>query len=45
VWEEDCVRECYALLHNIVLQEHINDRWMWLLEPNHGFQCAEPITF
>lgn len=30
-WEEECVRECAALLHNFVLQEHVNDRWKWLL--------------
>jgi len=25
-WEEECVRECYVLLHDIVLQEHLSDR-------------------
>jgi hypothetical protein len=31
-WEEECVREYSALLHDIVLQEHTIDRWMWLLD-------------
>jgi len=44
-WEEYCVKECFALLHNIVLQEHINDRWMWLLEPNQGYSVCGTYHF
>ena len=25
-WEDECVRECCALLHDIVLQDHTIDR-------------------
>lgn len=24
-WEKKCVRECSVLLHNVVLQDHVND--------------------
>lgn len=36
-WEEDSVRECTLLLLSIVLQEHIRDRWKWLLDPVQGY--------
>jgi len=36
-WEEECVRECCALLHDIVLQDHTMDRWRWLLDPVLGY--------
>jgi len=31
------VRECSDLLSNIVLQDDINDKWKWLLDPIHGY--------
>jgi len=36
-WEEECVMECCALLHDIVLQDHTIDMWRWLLDPVHGY--------
>jgi len=30
-WEEESVRECSTLLNNIILQDHIQDKWKWLL--------------
>jgi len=36
-WEEDSVQECTLLLHNIVLQENIQDIWKWLLDPVQGY--------
>ena len=36
-WEEECVRECSVLLHDIVLQEHLPDRWRWHLDPVNGY--------
>ena len=36
-WEEECVRECCALLHDIVLQDHTMDRWRWLLDSVLGY--------
>ena len=37
VWEEESVRECSALLHNVVLQEQTHDTWKWLLDPIHSY--------
>jgi len=36
-WEEESVRECSVLLHNIVLQENVHDAWRWVLDPIHGY--------
>jgi len=29
------------LLHNVVLHEHISDKWQWMLEPTHGYSVCE----
>jgi hypothetical protein len=44
-WEEEKVRECSMLLHNIVLQENIDDTWRWLLNPYHGNSVRGPYHF
>lgn len=44
-WEEECVRECSALLHHIVLQEHTLDRWKWLLDLVHGYSVKGTYHF
>jgi len=31
------VRECSALLHNLVLQENVHDTWRWQLDPIRGY--------
>ena len=36
-WEEESVRECSVLLHNIVWQDTVYDSWRWLLDPVHGY--------
>ena len=36
-WEEECVAECCALLHDVVLQDYSIDRWKWLLDPVFGY--------
>lgn len=36
-WEEELVSECVSLLHNVVLQAHIHDRWRWILDPINGY--------
>jgi len=36
-WEEECVRGCYVLLSNVVLHDHIQDSWRWLLDPIQGY--------
>lgn len=47
-WEEETVSECASLLHNVVLQDHIIDRWRWMLDPLHGYSVkgtyAYPMT-
>jgi len=44
-WEEESVRECTALLNNIVLQDHIHDRWKWLLDPIQGYSVCGIYQF
>lgn len=36
-WEEETVTVCSVLLHNIVLQDDIPNRWWWLLDPVNGY--------
>jgi len=31
------VEECCVLLHNIVMQDDVEDRWEWHLEPVKGY--------
>jgi hypothetical protein len=40
-WEEDSVRECTLLLHNVVLQVNVLDKWRWLLDPVNGYSVRE----
>jgi hypothetical protein len=44
-WEEESVRECSLLLHNIVLQDNVTDKWRWLLDPLHGYSVRESYKF
>ena len=44
-WEEESVRECSVLLHNIVLQENDHDVWRWTLDPVHGYSVREAYRF
>jgi len=44
-WEEESVRECLVLLHNIVLQENVEDTWRWLLDPIHGYSAQGAYRF
>jgi hypothetical protein len=44
-WEEEEVRECSVLLHNVVLQTHVHDRWKWLLDPIEGYSVRGAYQF
>jgi len=44
-WEEESVRECYLLLHNIVFQDSVHDTWRWDLDPIHGYTVREAYRF
>jgi len=44
-WEEESVRECSVLLHNIVLQDEVNDTWRWLLDNSSGYTVKGAYTF
>jgi len=44
-WEEESVRECSLLLHNIALQEFVTDSWRWLLDPIHDYSVRESYRF
>ncbi|KEH23450.1 hypothetical protein MTR_7g081765 [Medicago truncatula] len=44
-WEEESVRECVVLFHNVVLQENVHDVWRWSLDPVHGYSVREAYCF
>jgi len=44
-WEEESVSECYVLLHNFVLQENVEDKWTWRLDPTHGYSVRGAYRF
>ena len=44
-WEEEKVRECSAFLSNIVLQDHTNDNWKWLLNPIQHYYVHRVYQF
>lgn len=44
-WEEESVRECLLLLHNIVMQANVTDKWRWLLDPLHGYLVRDAYRF
>jgi len=44
-WEEASLRECSLLLHNIVLQDSVTDKWRWLLNPIHGYSVRDTYRF
>ena len=39
------MRECFSLLANVILQEHIHDSWRWLLDPIHGYSVVGTYRF
>jgi len=45
VEEEESVTECVALLHNIVLQDHVHDKWKWLLDHIVGYSVKGTYHF
>jgi len=36
-WEKESITKCSLLLHDVVLQAHIHDKWRWLIDPIHGY--------
>jgi len=44
-WEEESMRECSVLVHNVVLQDNVSDTWRWLLDPVHGYYVREAYRF
>ncbi|XP_024636614.1 uncharacterized protein [Medicago truncatula] len=44
-WEEESVRECSVLLHNIVLQENVHDAWRWILDPIQSYTVRGAYRF
>ena len=44
-WEEENVRECSLLLHNIVLQDTVHDTWRWVLDPISGYTVQGAYRF
>ena len=44
-WEEDNVRECILLLHDVVLQVNVSDKWRWLLDPVNGYSVREAYRY
>ena len=44
-WEEDSVKDCTLLLHNVVLQDNVSDTWRWLVDLVHGHSVRETYRF
>jgi len=44
-WEEESVWECSSVLNDIVFQDHVHDRWKWLLDPIHGYSVRGTYHF
>lgn len=44
-WEEDSMRECLALLNNVILQDNILDYSRWLLDSIHGYSVRGTYRF
>jgi hypothetical protein len=44
-WEEESVRECSILLHNVILQDNVNDYCWWRLDPVHVYTVREAYKF
>jgi len=44
-WEEESVSQCASVLHNVVLQDHIIDRWRWLLDPINGYSVEGTYSY
>jgi len=44
-WEEESLRECSALVNNIVLQVNIHDAWKWLLDPSRAYSVRESYWY
>lgn len=40
-WEEDLLRNCCFVLHNIVVQDGVLDRWKWLLDPIKDYSVSD----
>jgi len=44
-WEEELVTKCSSLLCSIVLQDHVIDRWRWVLDPINGYSVKGAYQF
>jgi len=44
-WEEESVTECSILMHDVVLQANVHDRWRWLIDPAHGYSVKGTYQF
>jgi len=44
-WEEELISKCASLLHNVVLQDNILDKWWWILDPIHGYSVKGTYTY
>lgn len=44
-WGEDLLGECCVMLHNVVLQVTVKDRWQWLLDPVKGYTITKVYNY
>lgn len=44
-WEEESVSDCSILLHDVVLQANVHDRWRWMIDPAHGYSVKGTYQF
>jgi len=45
VREDDLVGECRELLHNVIMQVNVEDKWIWQLEPGVGYSVCGVYDF
>lgn len=44
-WEEESVTKCSIILHDVVLQANVHDRWRWLIDPAHSYSTEGTYQF
>ena len=44
-WEEELATEFSSLVSPIVLQDHVLDRWRWILDPINGYSVKGTYEF
>jgi len=44
-WEEDQVKECSEMLHSILLQDCMTNKWVWQLHLSKGYSMGSAFHY